>query len=559
MLGPADQPKVKRSCSSRELVKGDDETCVRVRSAEGEDVRWPLWMARRLGTLKDWLEDTDGEGSFPAPNIPADALRLLFELCAHTGEAEAEAEAEAESEAEAEAERSYPLPGSSAGCDSCGRTVRQYYHCVRCREQSPRLPGQTEGFDLCTRCFRGGARAHGKTHGAAHVLQLVTRHSATQPLAAQLTRISPIELTAVLNAANFLAASDVLVVVARELCRRFFASDMSVDELRVALGVSETESLRKDKQAAVLREPAFTPAAPYAAPSFSSRPQTRHYSRHLPVLQQSLLAAIDDDLLDLVVHEADTATLCRLKAVSMPWLARARRALCARLCCREGHAIPTNTGNIESLNLEHLWAADRLDEAALAGCQLPNLTWLCGYGFVVDVVAVRKVVFDAHCIKDDQRAEFSWDGSEDNAHTTGSLSGDALRNCFSVEPLRDGALLCCGMPPREMLLAAVACAGSGAVFGIPLQELREDGGNMPIGKLMHFEDMDLNLSQDARDAAHLLALVMPGSKYKGGLTLGEGCSDFYCYYSVLSGASWAREGSRMHNDGTRHLQSLGLL
>ena len=551
-----DQPKAKRSCSSRELVKGDEETCVHVRSAEGEDVRWPLWVALCTGTLKDWNEDTDGEGIFPAPQIPADALRLLLELCAHTGEAEAEAEAEAEVWAEAEA--SYPLPGSSAGCDACGRAVRQYYHCVRCREQSPRLPERTEGFDLCTRCFHGGARAHAKTHGAAHMLQLVTRHSATQPLAAQLTCISPTELTAVLNAANFLAASNVLVAVARELCRRFLAPDKSVDELRVALGVSKTESLRKDKQAAVLREPAFTPAAPYAAPSFSSRPQTRQCSRHLPVLQQSLLAAIDDDLLELVVHEADTATLCRLKAVSMPWLARARRALCARLCCREGHPIPTNTGNIESLNLEHLSAANRLDEAALAGCQLPNLTWLCGYGFEVDVAAVRKVEFDVYCITDDQRAEFSWDGSEDNANTRGSLNGDALRNCFSLEPLRDGALLCCGMPPREMLLAAVACAGSGAVFGIPLQELREDGGNIPIGEL-RFDDMNLTLSQDARDAAHLLALVMPGSKYRGGLTLGEGCGNFYCYFSVLSGASWAREGSAVHNDGTRHLQALGLL
>ena len=70
------QPDAKRSRSS------DETGTVCVRGAEGEDVCWPLWAARHAGTLKNWIEDTDGdgEGSFPAPNIPADTLRSLLAL-----------------------------------------------------------------------------------------------------------------------------------------------------------------------------------------------------------------------------------------------------------------------------------------------------------------------------------------------------------------------------------------------------------------------------------------------------------------------------------------------
>ena len=68
------QPDAKRSRSP------DDSRTICVRGAEGEDVRWPLWAARHAGTLKNWIEDTDGEGSFPAPDIPVDTLRSLLAL-----------------------------------------------------------------------------------------------------------------------------------------------------------------------------------------------------------------------------------------------------------------------------------------------------------------------------------------------------------------------------------------------------------------------------------------------------------------------------------------------
>jgi hypothetical protein len=68
------QPDAKRSRSS------DEKGTICVSGAEGEDVRWPLWAARHAGTLKNWIEDSDGEGSFPAPNISADTLRSLLAL-----------------------------------------------------------------------------------------------------------------------------------------------------------------------------------------------------------------------------------------------------------------------------------------------------------------------------------------------------------------------------------------------------------------------------------------------------------------------------------------------
>ena len=44
------------------------------------------------------------------------------------------------------------------------------------------------------------------------------------------------------------------------------------------------------------------------------------------------------------------------------------------------------------------------------------------------------------------------------------LGGDSLRSCIQGE----------GDPPDELLLAAVACAASGTVRGVPVQRLRED-------------------------------------------------------------------------------------
>ena len=89
--------------------------------------------------------------------------------------------------------------------------------------------------------------------------------------------------------------------------------------------------------------------------------------------------------------------------------------------------------------------AGRPWEVVVAGRQLPQLARLRGFGFVVNIEAVRGA---------DLRA----------VANNGPLGGVALRSCIEGE----------GDPPRELLLAAVACAASGTVHGFPMEELRED-------------------------------------------------------------------------------------
>ena len=56
-----------------------------VLSADGEETRWPRQTALRAGTLKDWVDDTGGQGKFPTP-LSTTALRTLCTACAHEGE-----------------------------------------------------------------------------------------------------------------------------------------------------------------------------------------------------------------------------------------------------------------------------------------------------------------------------------------------------------------------------------------------------------------------------------------------------------------------------------------
>jgi hypothetical protein len=84
---------------------------------------------------------------------------------------------------------------------------------------------------------------------------------------------------------------------------------------------------------------------------------------------------------------------------------------------------------------------------------LPKLATLRWEGFEVNVAAVRQVDLETRQERVARRQEF--------------LGGRAKT-----------ALLCCiegeGEPPLKLLLAAVACAGSGEIRGIPVQMMRED-------------------------------------------------------------------------------------
>ena len=186
-------------------------------------------------------------------------------------------------------------------------------------------------------------------------------------------------------------------------------------------------------------------------------------------LSGSLLA--DQDVREAVLEKMDAAALRQLKAASVAWRAHARRELCnrlwVRLSRREGQPEPAGVDSITDLDVECLNEAGRPWEVVLAGRQLPQLARLRGYGFVVDVQAVRE-------------ADLGRDGRRD-----APLGGEALRSCIQGK----------GDPPRELLLAAVACAASGTVRRVPVQRLREDDA---IGSL--------NL-----DHAHCLPLG--GSRY----------------------------------------------
>ena len=186
----------------------------------------------------------------------------------------------------------------------------------------------------------------------------------------------------------------------------------------------------------------------------------------------SLLAA--QDVREAVLQEVDAAALCQLKEVSAAWCAHARRELCTRLCRYEG-------ASITDLDVESLNDAGRPWEVVVAGRQLPQLARLRGFGFVVDVQAVREAGLGAE--EDDDEEE----GDDDRR-----LGGVALRSCIQGK----------GNPPRELLLAAVACAASGRVRGVPVQELRE---NDAIGSL------DLDDSGLGNISAALLVLMLPAA------------------------------------------------
>ena len=198
-------------------------------------------------------------------------------------------------------------------------------------------------------------------------------------------------------------------------------------------------------------------------------------------LGASLLAA--QDVLEAMLQEVDAAALCQLKAVSVAWCTQARRELCNRLCRREGQPETAGVAGITDLDVAVLNDAGRPWEVVVAGRQLPQLARLHGFGFVVDVQAVRQV------------QQGGWDAEEDSDEdededVDAPLGGATLRSCIEGE----------GVPPRELLLAAVACAASDTVYGVPVQVLREDDA---IGSF------DLEESGIGIYGAGLLGLMLP--------------------------------------------------
>ena len=171
------------------------------------------------------------------------------------------------------------------------------------------------------------------------------------------------------------------------------------------------------------------------------------------------MLAAADDVLGVVLQKVDAAALCQLKAASVAWRAHARRELCRRLCHRK-------QGAIIDLDVQVLNDAGRPWEVVVAGRQQPPLARVRGFGFVVvNLEAVRQ------------------------AHL-GAMDDDAFWT--------EGE----GKPPRELVLAAVACAASGTVRGVPVQLLREDDA---IGTL-YLDDSSIGAISMA-----LLCLMLPAA------------------------------------------------
>ena len=261
------------------------------------------------------------------------------------------------------------------------------------------------------------------------------------------------ETAELLHAAHYLEATGVFEAAARHLCGTLLAGK-SVDQLRSALGVAN--DLSADEQAAAQLEPFFTLPEGLGT-ELSSAP---------PAMRRSLSTSVcNEDVVVSALQAADTTLLCRLKAVSRAWRERARDQMCVRLSCRgAGQRAPTSLEEIDELDVELLSAAGRAHELVAAVLQLPSLARLRGWGFVVDVQAVRQV--DLSHVKeedDEEEDDEEEDGDEEDDKEPGRTVSTALRACTQGE----------GEPPLELLLAAVVCAASGEVLHVPVQQLRE--------------------------------------------------------------------------------------
>ena len=231
-----------------------------------------------------------------------------------------------------------------------------------------------------------------------------------------------------------------VALASRELDRRL--EGKGVGELREALGAAA--DLSEAEAAAALAEPAFVP--PGIAPASADDGP--------PAPQRSLSSSLSEDALGEALSEVGAATLFKLKGVSAAWRARARGELCARLCGRGGQRAPqppARLDGITDLDVEGLRRVGRPGDAATAGRHLPSLARLHGWGFAVDVAAVRA-------------QDLSVDGPMLGQNLRLRPSFPRLRGCVAGE----------GEAPLELLLAAAACAASTDLCGVPVEALRGD-------------------------------------------------------------------------------------
>jgi len=284
---------------------------------------------------------------------------------------------------------------------------------------------------------------------AAAELAVLREMCEADSMPARLEQCSISELFRLVEGASFLDAPGALNHAQCALATRL--NGKRADELRELLGATDDFGSAENRVAA-LAEPAFSPEGQLSVATAGS-------AAGPPALQQhSSLSgmAVTDDAKEAALGMVDVGTLAELKGVSRSWLALARRVLCSRLSRCEGQPAPTHMAEITDLNIKVLVDAGRPWEAAAAGRMLPNLARLHWEGFEVNVAAVREVDLDERD-EDEEPSESEPRFFEGPAKT-------ALLSCIEGE----------GEPPLELLLAAVACAGSGEIHSIPVQMMRDD-------------------------------------------------------------------------------------
>ena len=315
---------------------------------------------------------------------------------------------------------------------------------------------------------------------AAAELAVLREMCEADSMPARLEQCSISELFRLVEGASFLDAPGALNHAQRALASRL--NGKRADELRELLGATDDFRSAEDRVAA-LAEPAFLPEGHQLSVA------TVGSVGGSPALPSLSGMAVTDDAKEAALGMVDVGTLAELKGVDRSWSALARRVLCSHLSRCEGQPAPTQLAEITDLNIKVLVDAGRpWEAAAAAGRMLPSLARLRWEGFTVNVAAVRGVDLDERDEDDD--------GDEDERPFLGGPAETALLSCIEGE----------GEPPLELLLAAVACAGSDEILSIPVQMMRDDS----------VSELDLQEKQIGVEGGMLLAYLVP---VMGGLTV----------------------------------------
>jgi hypothetical protein len=304
------------------------------------------------------------------------------------------------------------------------------------------------------------------------------------------------ELVCAMEAANYLYASEAFKVLATELFRR--ADGLDVHALCEMFCVRNEETIPQTAHALMLAEPLFEPEGD-GAPEESSQEDDKESSSSMvapPPLRHSVASQLgSEDAIRAALEYAPTALLRTLKAVSSAWKLRARHQLCSRVCPLAARplddagrpaTVPKRREDVTAIDVEYLIGEGCPWEVAAAGQMLPGLTKLLGYGFTVDVAAVRQ-------------AELGAEGEGDEDHDEDHDVRDTLSRVLCQEALRACIAPEEGEVPQKLLLAAVALAASGTIGGIPVQQLREGS----------VKELDLRDCHLGHVATRLLAMMLP--------------------------------------------------